>query len=495
MMMKRKRIWAGLMVGWLAGAGALQADVLLGWHTPDVNGTNPVNDATPDTAATGVSGSLSGGRDVETNDGSTDGSYGTIPIPGSPATANRIRVRTNGGDNVITLSISNNTGSDLQLDRLVFDYGRFTNGPTTATVVYVSGDLTDGDGTPIGNPIGLADSGGVNGDFPDYAADLAAALGDSILADTESATFRLTFSDAASGSNAGALDNIAILGSAAGAPSGTAPRVAFDDHATGAATDASLDAVTTAGAWTLNTARSAATYTVKNDAGDKALELDDVGSDNAGEQVFATLTFPAALSFSTEPVGFAFNTAARRDAGERGYLFVFKDAGGNEAGRLEWASDIGGATDGVYLNGTAGTPGSGASLGTVAMGGSLNPWVATDRLLSVTFSNAQIHVDFAGVTGSAAVLNGATDLKSMTVLSNGSNPGNRGLYLDDINAPSPPPVEVGPAPHWCGTRVRSCRMPPPTGWTQRSRSTGRAVSAAPTGRPTGPTGSTTPTPR
>jgi len=430
----------------LASTATSQADILIGWHTPDVNGTSAVNDSTPDTSATGVTGTISGGRDVETTDGSTDGSYGTFAIPGNPTTANRIRVKTNGADNVVTISITNGTGSDVQLGSVLFDYGRFTNGPATATVKYASGDLADANDTAIGSDITLSDTGGLNGDLPDYAADIQAALTDSTLADTESATFTITFTNAVSGTNNGGLDNIAISDYT---PPVIPPAVAFDDHATGAATDASLNAVTTAGTWTLNTSRTDTTFTVKNDNGNKALEFDDTSSpgDNAGEQEFATLTFPDALSFASEPVVFKFNVAPRRDAADRGYVFVFKDSLGNEAGRIEWASDIGGLVDGVYLNGTtAGGPGSGNQIGYLAMGGSLNPWVATNRLLSVVFDNGNVNpnptnkkiwVNFDGVSGDDDVLNSAIDIKSIVVLSNGSDAGNRGLYIDDLNQPTP----------------------------------------------------------
>lgn len=185
---------------------ALQAEVLLGWHTPGVT----LPDSTPDTAAAGVAGTLSGGSDAQATDGSTDGTYGTVSIPGSPTTANRIRVRDKAVERIINIVISNTSGSDLVLGKLVFDYDGYANAPQTATIKYVSGDLAVANGTQIGNAIPLTLNGGLGStDFPDYAASID-SLSDYSLANGESATFSITFTGALASTSAGAIDNIAI---------------------------------------------------------------------------------------------------------------------------------------------------------------------------------------------------------------------------------------------------------------------------------------------
>jgi len=425
----------------------VQADVLIGWHTPDASGTNTAgNDITPDTTFINISGALTGGREFEVGEGSADDDYGNVAIPGTPAHSGRVKIRLN---DTVEVSITNNTGSDLQLDTLHFDYSSvFLNSPTAFTVEYrafgSSNSLGDTD-TVILTVAGLTPGQENGNDFPDYDADITAELADSIVGDGETALFRFNMTTAGSNWTEGSLDNIAFSGFII-VPSSSAPIVNLDDHATDPATDASLDGISIDSIWTLNAARGA-TYGIEDDAGDKALLMDDINDGNDGEIEFATLTLDTPASFANERVVFEFKTIARRDFDDRGYIFAFKDSLGNEAGRLEWISDLNGAKNGVYLNGTANTPASGDSIGDVTMTAT-SAWSANSenlKQLSVTFDNGNISVDFDGVIGSDAVLNSATDIASMLILSNGSNTGNRGIYIDDIN---PRTTAAAPAIGW-----------------------------------------------
>lgn len=240
--MKLLHMRSYLFVSVLFLVTALQAEVLLGWHTPGVT----LPDTTPDTAAAGVAGTLSGGRDAQATDGSTDGTYGTVTIPGSPATANRIRVRDKAGERVISIVISNTSGSDVALGELVFDYDGFANAPLTATINYVSGALAVANGTQIGSAISLTLNGGLGStDFPDYAASIN-SLGDYTLANGESATFSITFTGALASNSSGAIDNVAITEATTAPPppapeTGPVPLIAW--HSGSPAADVSTNVV------------------------------------------------------------------------------------------------------------------------------------------------------------------------------------------------------------------------------------------------------------
>jgi len=180
---------------------------IVGWHTPD--DIDPVNDSTPDDAVTGVSATLSSSDAFVRDDwNSTDGTYGTEPIPGSPTTANTIAVREG---YTVFLDITNNTGGDLVLNTLHFDYSRlFENSPQNVDVFYDSGDLDDSNNTQLLDVNNLAVLGTNTGNYNDFDIDLDSILSDVTLANSESATFRFIFTNANTTNAAGGMDNVAI---------------------------------------------------------------------------------------------------------------------------------------------------------------------------------------------------------------------------------------------------------------------------------------------
>jgi hypothetical protein len=204
-----------LIFSFLVLASSSPAAIVAGWHSPDVSAA-AANDSTPDTAeVAGVDGLLTGGADVQANEGSTDGSYGPEPIPGSPATANRIRVRE--GDSV-TVLVTNNTATGLSLEQLLFDYDGFANAPKDLAITYSGGNLADASGTVVFSASNVVLNTTLNGDFPDYSVNLGDSLADTILASTESAAFTFTFTNANTTFTAGAMDNIAVSGTAVEVP-------------------------------------------------------------------------------------------------------------------------------------------------------------------------------------------------------------------------------------------------------------------------------------
>jgi len=184
--------FAGILIAWDGGAAtntAVQAD--------------------------GVGGTLFTGNlySVDGAVGSTDGSFGgSFTGADTAATAYHVRTVSPGNNDTVGIQIRNNTGEDLHLCMISFDYlAWFANSPKTITLTYAYGDLADADGTILKTVGGLGDGGGRLSDYPDYDWTLE-NLSDTVLADGESATFELVATDAASETTGGGFDNIAISG-------------------------------------------------------------------------------------------------------------------------------------------------------------------------------------------------------------------------------------------------------------------------------------------
>jgi hypothetical protein len=176
--------------------------ILIGWHTPVGK-----NDSTPDNVRSGVTGLTSINKAIQSDYNSIDGSYGSVAIPGSPATANGYRLETNPGNETLTITINNDTGADLVLESLRFDYSRTgANAPKDLTIAS-SGSITAD--TVFSFTNNTSDENGKIGDYMDVDADLS-GLSDHTLADSESATFTFTVSNAVGAFTPLAVDNIAI---------------------------------------------------------------------------------------------------------------------------------------------------------------------------------------------------------------------------------------------------------------------------------------------
>ena len=157
--------------------------------------------------------------------GSTDGDYGsTNLLDGASTATNGILVRKDGEKLTMTLTLTNNTGHEHSIDTFHFDFApRETetgkHGPRNFILTYDSGNLDDADGTQIDSQsnLGIAifdnwqEAG--EGDYPDYDYALASFLNDTVLADGESATFRIVFSGQTMNNNSSIVDNIAFTGS------------------------------------------------------------------------------------------------------------------------------------------------------------------------------------------------------------------------------------------------------------------------------------------
>ncbi|MCU0779982.1 MAG: LamG domain-containing protein [Akkermansiaceae bacterium] len=192
--------------------------LVIAWHTPETTAEGtPMNDATPDVALPGVTGSLSGGRDAWATFNSGDLRYGNLAAPAAPAGANAVRTRTTGSENLITVTLTNGTGAGLKLGSFHFDFGGFDAGPRDFQLIYLSGDLAVAAGTEIGRGNRGAGSSN-NSNYADFDLPFAPALADTTLAHGQSASFRLVFSNATSATTASGVDNIAITTTAPGGP-------------------------------------------------------------------------------------------------------------------------------------------------------------------------------------------------------------------------------------------------------------------------------------
>jgi hypothetical protein len=163
--------------------------------------------------ASGISGSIipTPYFGVETTKGSTDGTFG-FSVGGASTEASAFSVSTYQGNRAwIDFTVENNSGSDQQLNAVAFDWAIYwASGPESISLYYLNGDLNAADDTLINSATNLPVNQGGIADFDDYEWSLD-GLADRILADGESATFRLSVP--VNGTYAGGgFDNIAILG-------------------------------------------------------------------------------------------------------------------------------------------------------------------------------------------------------------------------------------------------------------------------------------------
>ncbi len=181
-------------------AGMVSAEMLVSWEGDSVQA--PVN------ATLGVSGFNYGA--VDTGKGSDDGTYGPI---GSGASTAPSAYKTK-EDSWTDVRIINNSGQDLQLSEIVFDYySIWADGPQKVEVIYNYGALDDANGTLLTTLNAPGFAGGGTTDYPDFSVSLQTLLTDSILANGENATFSLKGIDASDTGVNGLLDNIAVTGS------------------------------------------------------------------------------------------------------------------------------------------------------------------------------------------------------------------------------------------------------------------------------------------
>lgn len=211
----------------------------------------------------------------------------------------------------------------------------------------------------------------------------------------------------------------------------------FAAHATGAATAATLNAVTTGGTWTLITGRGA-TYEIQDSSGDKALLLDDPDTTgNNGVIQFAGIGLGSTIDLTTSDVTWDFSTAARRTGANKGLRFEF-GTGATVAATIDWYSD------GLVTLNTSEDSANDATTAFTFLG-SWNAASTAIRDLSVTFSGTTVSATFGGATLEGTIQNSLTTIGRLRIYSIGSDVAAKGLFLDDISVTATPVPEPSAA--------------------------------------------------
>lgn len=201
-----------------------QADLIAGWYGEQIGG------GVADAAAAGITATLNGGDGTgRPQFSSNDSTYGpteatdesgTLSATGAGPTAagQGVPLALRSGTSNGLLTINNNTGGDITLETIAWDMfvaRSNDNGSNTFEIEYFAGDLTDTPGdltnfstVGIDTPDWMTD--GVAFNMQDYSLDLAAALTDNVLADGESATFRLR--ETGSSGPPIFVDNVGVFG-------------------------------------------------------------------------------------------------------------------------------------------------------------------------------------------------------------------------------------------------------------------------------------------
>jgi hypothetical protein len=178
--------------------------------TPTVMGIAWDGEIEPTLAISGIDGVITpGGRGIRAAASSTDGTFGDA-YGGAATSANgayEVRgVEHQAKNSRISVAVTNNTGSSIRLESLLFDYCRwFSDSPTNIAASYLSGDLA----IPENTPLGSFTSTEILGWASDYD-DFAVALTNLTLTDSGHAVFRLEASGAIGQYTGGGFDNVAI---------------------------------------------------------------------------------------------------------------------------------------------------------------------------------------------------------------------------------------------------------------------------------------------
>jgi outer membrane receptor protein involved in Fe transport len=212
---------------------AVNADVLASWDVWNgaEGGVKPLA-INADSTLTGIS-AFAGGNVVPAFPtvggghkaaffGSTDGTFGDLGSPAADTSGGmsnfRINlIQNNTNNNRLDITLTNNTGSDIQLDAFYFDYNPTKLASQIVQLKHLKANLGGGDFT--------SDLDDANGDligsfnwvsatsWTDASISLSSGLTDSVLADGESVAFRIEIP--VTGDNSGtafAIDNVAITG-------------------------------------------------------------------------------------------------------------------------------------------------------------------------------------------------------------------------------------------------------------------------------------------
>lgn len=150
--------------------------------------------------------------------GSTTGTYGALGSGASTAAEKVFSITSNNqtdpaNDYTLEITFANNTGDDIELDALGFDYLRPFNHPPELYVTYLSGDLSISDGADLFNF--TSTKSGDNTYYGTYNGTNSVLTGETL---ANGGSFTIKFDAYSSTADKGgelALDNIGLFGTAA----------------------------------------------------------------------------------------------------------------------------------------------------------------------------------------------------------------------------------------------------------------------------------------
>jgi hypothetical protein len=201
----------------------------------------------------------------------------------------------------------------------------------------------------------------------------------------------------------------------------------FNSLASGTVTVSNLNAVTTDGTWTLDTAN--ATFERSGSTGDYALLADfSTGGPAPFVETLATVVLSTAADFSTNAVTWSFNTATRRTGAGKGLRYEFFN-GGNLVASLDW-SDA--ATDILALTGTATDTGTSA----FAFLASWDQNASAARAFSAVFEGTNLDLSFGAESLSVTIGSSSIDRLVVSSVNHedvvGFGDENKGVFLDNM---------------------------------------------------------------
>lgn len=207
-------------------ATSSSAVLLVGWDDWDSYSSVGAT-FSPDQGIVGVTAGLSVGSNRRaTSWGSTSGEFGSVA--GASTDPGALILSNSNNALTATLTLTNDTGLDLELTAIHFDFAPRTNalsqaGPRNFDLSYHSGDLGTGPvaiGSESNLPIWITNSTtNAFSAYPGYDYNLSPALSNITLANGQHATFRLVFSNFGSSDVGSILDNVAVTGTVIPEPS------------------------------------------------------------------------------------------------------------------------------------------------------------------------------------------------------------------------------------------------------------------------------------
>ena len=222
----------------------------------------------------------------------------------------------------------------------------------------------------------------------------------------------------------------------------------FDAHATGTPTNASLDAVTTGGTWSLGGAVDLVKTVNDDGAGDRGLLLYEELIARETVHTNMTLTLGSAIDFSGagQSVTWSMDTTNYGNAttNVKNSIYEFKDSAGVIVAEFRWRADVqtfqfGNANGDLFEGWT--------QIGVVSPYNSTAWNPSALKAFSVTFSGTDVSVTMDGVSTIFAAKNATTDIQTLSMRIQNTatvSKTNLGFHIDNMEVTAvPEPATMG----------------------------------------------------